>query len=155
MFRFETRWLLRIFDAIFPPAVPGGPTLGAADVPLDGLLVDIRASAPADFTLGVRAAAWVVTLFGPLLVGKLTRFSKLEREERAQVLEGLAGSRWYLLREIPMLLKMVASLGYAGAPDVQRQLGLPEVDAEAPAWWFRAAKSGDSATPSANSKGAS
>ena len=134
MLAFERRWLLRIFDAVYPRQTPGGPASGAADVPLEGLITDLGSHAPFDFMLGLRAATWVVTLFGPLLVGRLRRFGSLPVSERGEVLEGLAHSRLYLLREIPMLLKMVASLGYVGMPDVQRELGLSVVDSQPPSW---------------------
>lgn len=134
MFRFERRWLLRIFDAVYPGGTEGGLRLGAKDVPIGGLLDDMVKRAPFDFVLGLRAAAWVVTLFGPLLAGRLRTFAGLSVTERGEVLESLAHSRLYLLREIPMLLKMVASLGYLGVPSVQRELGLPNVDGEPPAW---------------------
>lgn len=134
MFRFERRWLLRIFDAIYPAGTEGGLRLGASDVPIEGLLEDMVKRAPFDFVLGLRAGAWVVTLFGPLLTGRLRTFAGLTVAERADVLTSLAHSRLYLLREIPMLLKMVASLGYLGVPSVQRALGLPSVDAEPPEW---------------------
>ena len=94
----------------------------------------IRARCGKDFMLGVRAAAWVVTLFGPLLIGRLRRFGSLLPNERADVLEGLAHHRLYLVRELPMLLKMVASLGYVGVPEVQRAIGLAVVDDTPPAW---------------------
>jgi len=134
MFRFERRWLLRIFDAIYPAGTVDGLRLGASDVPLEGLLEDMVKRAPFDFVLGLRAGAWVVTLFGPLLAGRLRSFAGLSVTERGEVLESLAHSRLYLLREIPMLLKMVASLGYLGVPSVQRELGLPSVDADPPEW---------------------
>ncbi|MBK6809110.1 MAG: hypothetical protein IPI43_00230 [Sandaracinaceae bacterium] len=134
MFRFERRWLLRIFDAIYPGGTAEGLRLGAADVPIEGLLEDIAKRAPFDFVLGLRAGAWVVTLFGPLLTGRFRRFAGLSVPERGEVLEALAHSRLYLLREIPMLLKMVASLGYLGVPQVQRELGVPSVDREPPEW---------------------
>ena len=76
----------------------------------------------------------MVTLFGPLLAGRLRSFAGLSVTERGEVLESLAHSRLYLLREIPMLLKMVASLGYLGVPQVQRELGVPSVDREPPEW---------------------
>ena len=134
MFAFERRWLLRIFDAIYPANAAGGLRLGAADVPLEGLLLDLQRSAPFDFMLGLRASAWVVTLFGPLLIGRPRPFGALSRDARAEVLEGLAHHRLYLVRELPMLLKMVASLGYVGVPEVQRALGLATVDGTPPAW---------------------
>ena len=134
MFRFERRWLLRIFDAIYPAGTVDGLRLGASDVPLEGLLEDMVKRAPFDFVLGLRAGAWVVTLFGPLLAGRLRSFAGLSVTERGEVLESLAHSRLYLLREIPMLMKMVASLGYLGVPSVQRELGLPSVDADPPEW---------------------
>ena len=134
MLAFERRWLLRIFDAVYPGQTPDGPGLGAADVPLEGLIAELEQHAPFDFMVGVRAATWVVTLLGPPLVGRAARFGALTVEQRGAVLEELAHSRLYVLREIPMLLKMVASLGYVGMPEVQRELGLAAVDSQPPSW---------------------
>ena len=131
---FEKRWLLRICDAVLP--ADGHPTLaiGARDVPLGGLVDDLYRSAPTHFLLGLRLATWVVTCLGPALTGRLRTFGGLSSDDRAAVLAELAESRIYVLREIPMLLKMVACLGWGGVPEVQRRVGLPVVDAEPPQW---------------------
>lgn len=134
MFAFELRWAERIFDAVFPAGVEGGLAKGARDFPLRGLLVDVSRCAPRDFVFGLRAGIWLVTLAGPLLVGRLRRFGALSIDERAAVLQAMTESRFYLVREIPMLLKMVAGLGYAAFPEVQRAAGLETVDATPPAW---------------------
>ena len=133
LFGFEKRWLLRIFDAVLPPG-HGTLEIGARDVPLEGLIDDLFEVAPGQFSLGLRAATWVVTLFGPLLAGRLRTFGGLSREDRAAVLARLSTSRFYVLREIPMLLKMVACLGWGGMPEVQRRVGLEVVDETPPAW---------------------
>lgn len=131
---FEKRWLLRICDAVLPTASHRDLEIGANTLPLAGFLDDLYRSAPTQFLLGVRLATWVVTCLGPALTGRFRTFGALSREERATVLATLAESRLYVLREIPMLLKMIACLGWGGAPAVQTRIGLPVVDSTPPPW---------------------
>ncbi|MFW5925170.1 MAG: hypothetical protein ACOCV4_03330 [Myxococcota bacterium] len=130
--RFEERWMRLLFDAILP--VDADPRLSsrAGDAPVGPLVDDLFRSAPGQFLLGLRAAIWVA--YGSALVFRLRTFRQLTREERAQHLERLEGSRLYFLREIPMLLKMVASLAYGALPQVQAAAGLPPAGEPAPEW---------------------
>lgn len=133
MFTFEKRWLLRIADAILP-AGAHQRLPGAREVPLGGLVDDLNRFAPWTLCLAVRAATWIVTWFGPVITGRARLFGGLSVPERGRVLEELSRSRVYLIRELPVLLKMVSCLGYGGLPSVQRAVGLTSVDAHPPAW---------------------
>jgi hypothetical protein len=129
--RFEARWLLAIFATILPEA-EGIP--GAARAPLDRFVDDLCAAAPGRLVVGLRLALWFVVWLAPLFtLWWPRRFIGLGQDDRLRVLHALRSSRFYLIRELPVLLKSVACLGHCGLPDVQRAIGLP-ADAEPPAW---------------------
>lgn len=129
---FEQRWFAEIFAAILPSnadALPGADTL-----PMASYAADLVASAPARTAFGFRAAAWIIVLLGALLSGRLRPFLTLPRDEQAAVLSSLARSPVYLIRELPTLMKVLATMGWAGVPDIQRQLGVTRVDTTPPHW---------------------
>lgn len=131
---FERRWLAAIWETILPSGTRGGLALGASDVPLDRFLDELLACAPTRVGVGARVCVWLLT-FAPLFViGKPALFSSLEPEERLAVLEELRASDLYLVRELPTLFKMLGALGFAGMPEVQRELGLGVRDPEPPDW---------------------
>lgn len=130
---FERRWLRVVFEAIYPadahPALP----LGARDAPVDALLTEFEQCAPFDAGAGLRAAAWLVW-FAPVVLAPFRTFGGLDPAARAEVLDRLGRSPFYVLREVPMLLKMVGGFAYGALPDVQRALGLPDPATSLPAW---------------------
>lgn len=112
----------------------------AGDDPrLEGFILDLEESAPGLVLLGLRGATWVVTLAGAPLTGRFASFRALDRAAKAEVLTALSQSRFFILRELPMLLKMFACMGYGGLPEAQRAVGGPGAHAPAPAWANRVA----------------
>lgn len=131
---FEESWLLSIFEAILPSAAHPRVSLGASDVPMRAFVRELMTSAPAQTALGVRAATWVVT-FAPLLILKRFRlFGSLSPALRASVLSRMAQADFYPIRELPMLLKMMACMGYAALPEVRDQIGIAATDRTLPTW---------------------
>ena len=131
---FERRWFLTLCDAVLPSGAHDRIAIGAADVPLDRFVDDVFARAPFQMRLGIRAATWVLTWLPLFWRLELRPFGRLSRADQVALLDGLAGSRLYVVREIPNLIKIVACMGWAGTPEVQRQLGVPAPDAGPPAW---------------------
>src|SRR5690348_11173672 len=115
----ERRWLLDVFDAVLPGGTTEKVPLGAKDVPLGRFLDDLFASAPAHFCLGLKACCWFVTLAPPFVLGRFTTFGGLRKEEKLELLARLGESETYVIREMPVLFKTVACLGYCGLPEVQ------------------------------------
>jgi hypothetical protein len=107
--------------------------LGARDIPLERFVADLLLRAPVIAGIGLRASLWIVTL-APLARGRLRLFASLAPEERAPLLETLARSPVHLLREVPVLLKTLACLGYCGVPEVQRQVGIEPAPSVPPRW---------------------
>ena len=133
----ERRWFAVVFDTILPDGVvPGLP--GASRVPLDRFLADFGSVAPARMLWGVRAALWFVVWLAPLLVlGRFRSFLGLGAEDRLRLLHELKKSDRYLVRELPVLLKSIACLGYCGHPAVLRGIGVAPTDT--PEWAREAA----------------
>ncbi|RME56996.1 MAG: hypothetical protein D6795_00265 [Deltaproteobacteria bacterium] len=141
-FSFERRWLLGIFETILPGETNDRLEIGARDLPMAAFLDDFLAHAPWRMRAGLRVALWVVQ-FSPLfLLGRLSPFTRLSLEEGERCLTRLGENRSYLLRELPLLLKMVACMGFCGHPEVQRRIGIPLSEGEeAPAWAKTGARS--------------
>lgn len=131
---FERRWLAAIWATIFPSGTQGGLALGARDVALDRFLDELVAFAPARVTLGARVCVWLLTLCPLFVLGRFALFPSLDAEARLAVLEKLRASDVYLVRELPILFKMLGALGYAGLPAVHEELGIPVRDREPPDW---------------------
>jgi len=101
---------------------------------------DLLERAPARFGLGLRLCTWVVIWCPLFVIGRARRFHRLEQRKRIEVLDRMAASDRYLIREMPMLFKMVACLGYCGLPAVQQQIGIERAHETPPEW--AAAESG-------------
>jgi hypothetical protein len=134
LFGFEKRWLLRIFDAIIPSGADERLPVGACDLPMDRFADEVMVYAPPRAAFGVRGAIWLVTFFGPLLVGKLGWFPLMRVKSRSDVLARLSHHRLYLVRELTTLFKVLVTLGYGGAPIVLKAVGVPVIDDEPPSW---------------------
>ncbi|RME04124.1 MAG: hypothetical protein D6812_04555 [Deltaproteobacteria bacterium] len=142
-FSFERRWLLEIFEAILPGETNDRLELGARDLPMVAFLEDFLEHAPWRMRAGLRGALWVVQ-FSPLfLLGRPTLFTRLSNDEGARCLTRLGEHRAYLLRELPVLLKMVACMGFCAHPEVQRRIGIPRSEGEeTPPWVERGTRNG-------------
>lgn len=124
LWRFETTWLVAIFEAILPRsgALDGIP--GAERMPLRAFLDDFFEHAPPSSSIGVRLAAWAVQFIALFIVPGFRLFTAHKRERQVEVLTKLSASRIYYVRELPMLLKTIAFFGWEQSPDVQHALGV-------------------------------
>jgi hypothetical protein len=130
----EQRVLCAAFDALIPPGEDARLPLGARDVPLHRFLDDLLERAPLHFAAGLRVVALLLLVCPPFVIGRLASFLGLEPRARLSVLLRLQQSPIYVVREVPLLLKTVACLGYCGLPEVQARLGIAPRDASRPGW---------------------
>lgn len=80
------------------------------------------AEAPAANRLGLRALLYVCEL-APLLGGRRSRFRRLERGERVELLRALEASRIVPLKLSAKLVRVAVTLSYYGDPGVMRACG--------------------------------
>lgn len=126
LFDFERKWLVQIFSIILPRS--NSFPIGAQDAPMNLFLDDLISRAPKSFGLGLRFALFAA-VFYPLWASLRPRtLFALSGEEQVQALEQMARSRFYIVRELPMLLKMTACLGFFGLPEIQRSMGIEPTD---------------------------
>jgi hypothetical protein len=131
---FEKRWLLVIFETVVPSGADERFPVGTRDAPMDRFVDDLVANAPLHFCLGLRACIWILTLSPIFVLGRLETFASLGMPERLALLRRFSASPNYVLREMPLLFKTIACLGFCGLPDVQSRLGIHPVDATPPEW---------------------
>lgn len=118
---FEIRWMTCWFRTILPnaqdTAYPGADTL-----PLDAFIRDYFAHTPPGSSIGIRLASVLLTLL--LCLRKARPLQRIARQERAEFLARLSTHKIYVLRELPMLLKLTAFLAWDAQDEVHRQLGV-------------------------------
>jgi hypothetical protein len=136
LFGFERRWLCSIFATMLPSGADPRLPLGADDVGSGAYVDDLMRTAPRHFTLGLRACVWLIQLMPPFVLGRFSSFSALSADARTELFERMCRSDRYLIRELPMLFKTAACLGYCGLPAVQERIGIAPRDVE-PARWAR------------------
>ena len=122
----ERRWLTALIEAMIPP-LPAGEGRGA--VPAADPVVVARgldlllAGMPGLQRLALRFAVWLVSWIGPLFVGRMPTFRRLSHEHRDQVLVRMGGSDNFVVREMVVLVKLVAGLVRELDPSFGRALG--------------------------------
>jgi hypothetical protein len=134
LFAFERRWLALVFATVLPGSRDPRFPHGAAELGAERYIDSLLRSAPRDFCIGLRASTWLLWLAPPFVLGTLCSFGGLAPARRAELLERIAGSDVYLIRELPLLFKTAACLGLCGLPEVQRRIGIHPIDATPPDW---------------------
>ena len=131
---FERRWLHQVLGTIFPRGTHPRLQQGIADYDLELFFDDALGRMPGRARLGLRMALWVIQVAPLFCRVAWSRFSQLDEARQLETLTRLKTSRWYLARELLMLLKAVGSLGFCGLPAVQRSVGMEQVEDTDPAW---------------------
>jgi hypothetical protein len=111
-----------VLDALLPPGGPEGLP-GAFEAGFEEFEAAFSKDAPLPMRLGWRAALLSAAWLSPLLIGRLPPLDRLAPEEREDALCAMGKSRFYLIRQVSLLLKAVTSFGYGGAPAVRRSVG--------------------------------
>lgn len=140
----EKGWLAAVFDTLYPSGVDGGMPFGARDLPLDRFADELTTHAPARVITGMRAVLWFLQWLAPLVFLRRPRtFTGLEPTARLVLLETIRTKDVYLIREMPLLFKLLGGLALCGQPAVHRELGIAPTDDEPPDWMGDARLGGD------------
>jgi len=116
------KWLRTQLDAIIPEG--GEIPVSAEEGGAVEIFQDMASHLPALTGMSLHAAVVFVEFAGPLFGLKKTgRFSGLDSEKKTECLQGLSKSPIYLVRQMVMLLKMIACMGWGADPRVRRSLG--------------------------------
>jgi hypothetical protein len=120
-----TRWERRWRDALCTSMLPGNagqPLPGLDSVDLEEFWRAYERAAPVLLRFGFRAAIWALTFSPPFVLGKPTTFPGLEPEDRDRLLDRMSGSRFYLLRQLPLTVKLMSCFAYLRDDRVRKQV---------------------------------
>jgi hypothetical protein len=119
MFAFERRWAHSILEAYAPYDTPSGLAPQRGEVDYVRTLTRIMAASQQRAALGLRVGIWIA-VFAPIwLWGRLRLATSLAMEERARLLGQLLSHRFFLVRELALLLKLGASFALMGTAAVR------------------------------------
>ncbi|HJL18835.1 MAG TPA: hypothetical protein RMH99_24445 [Sandaracinaceae bacterium LLY-WYZ-13_1] len=121
MFAFERRWAAAILGGFAPSAGPGlAPAEGEVDWARGVRRFLARASAKG--RLGVRVGLLLVVTAPIWGRGRLRSAVHLPPDERAALLEELLAHRFFVVRELCLLLKLVACMTLFTAPGMRERV---------------------------------
>lgn len=124
LFKFERRWTRELFNAIIPGGLHPDIPEGAGDLGADQCLEDFYARSKGMGAIGFRGGLWLTWFLPPLILGVWRTFGRLSPDEQQQYIWGLYRHRWYLVRQLAFLMKLVASTGYLRNARVREAFGV-------------------------------
>lgn len=114
-----------VIDTLLPRAGHLVLPLGAFDAGFDDFYEDFERTATRRLRLGFRLGLVLATWLAPLLIGRRPPLPRLGRADRERALEAMERSRYVLLRDLLVALKLVVSLAYGADARVRRSIGVP------------------------------
>lgn len=122
MLAFERRWAEAVLGGF---ATPGAPGLAPRPDEVDWVrgVTRFLARASTKGRLGVRVGLFLVVTAPLWCWGQLRTALSLSAEERARLLDELLAHRWFAVRELCLLLKLVACMTLFGVPAVRARSG--------------------------------
>lgn len=118
--RWELDWAEAAFSGLFPRGAHPAQPVGIADVDAGSALQSLLREAPARAVLGIRAALFMCALAPLFVLRRFRTIVALEGDARSRVMAALLTSSLYPVRQLTLLLKMMASLVFACVPEVRR-----------------------------------
>ncbi len=117
---WERRWRDTLCAAMVPATGDDLPGLESVDT--GEFWREYERHAPELLRLGFRASVWALSLAPAVVLGKPTTFAGLAREDRDRLLEMVSSSRFYLVRQLPMTVKLLACFAYLRDDDVRTRI---------------------------------
>lgn len=128
---FEMAWTDAAFDGIYPEPRAVAPLrredaacgpCGVARMEPARFFQELLFAAPLEQSLGLRLAVWIVALAPLFTLHKFRTIAQLRSEDRVKVLEKLMASPIYVIRQLVVSLKAMATLLYARSPHVRARM---------------------------------
>ena len=126
---FELAWTDAAFDAIYPEPLPGGSARmlphGVASMHPARFFDGVLASIPLEQSVGLRLTLWMIALAPLFTIRRLGTIASIRESDRVRVLTALIASRIYVVRQLAMSFKAVATLLYAKSDAVRAAMQTP------------------------------
>lgn len=114
-----------VLDTLLPSGAHPKLPLGLMETNFDGFYAGFKQEASPAMIFGFRAALFAAIWAAPLLIGKLPPITRLKRPIREKALEAMGASRFYLLRQLMLVLKAVTCFCYGADRRVRDALAMP------------------------------
>ena len=122
MLAFERTWAVAILEGFAPSDGPGlAPAAGEVDY-LRAIQKMMHASTGVA-AFGLRMAVWIAALAPMWLLGRATTIRSLAPARRAELLGRLLAHRFFLVRELTLLLKLGACMAIFARPALRERSG--------------------------------
>lgn len=122
---FELAWTDAAFDAIYPEPPRSRLPHGVVSMHPARFFDDVLASVPFEQSLGLRVTLWMVALAPLFTIRRLGTIASIAPEDRSRVLERLLTSPVYVVRQLAMSFKALATLLYAKSDSVRAAMQTP------------------------------
>ncbi len=129
LFEFEKRWARVLFGAIVPRELHPDVPESAGELGADEVLNALYTHSSFLGSVGFRGGLWLVWLLPPFVIGGIRLFGGLSPPEANRYLTRLYHHRFYLARQLVLLMKLVACMGYFRHPKVRDAFGIYREDA--------------------------
>ena len=107
--------------AIFPGSKEDG-LIGIEGMDVRAFIANVCVTVPPRAAFGLRVAIWLVA-FAPLFVlGRFATILGVSQTDRERVVEVLAASNVYAIRQLTLILKTIGALLYAGNEQVRARM---------------------------------
>ena len=122
MLAFERTWAVSVLEGFAPS---GGPGLSpeADEVDYLGALQKMMRASTGRAAFGLRVAVWIVALAPMWMLGKVGTIRSLAPAGRAELLRRLLAHRFFLVRELTLLLKLGACMAIFARPSLRERSG--------------------------------
>ena len=111
-----------VLETLLPSGSHATLTRGLFETGFDDFYNRFCASAGLELQQAFRAGLFAAVWISPLLIWRVPPITMYRLEVRERALEALAGTRWYLLRQVFQAVKTVVALGYGADPSVRSVL---------------------------------
>lgn len=112
-----------VFDTLLPAGADARLPRGLLELEFAAFYSEFVQDAPALIRTVLPIAIVCCTWVAPLLAGKVPPLGRLSRDDRERALEAMARSRVGILRQLIVLLKLVAAMSYGADPGVREAIG--------------------------------
>ena len=114
-----------VLDTLLPSHAHPLISNGLFDAGFDAFYDDFARSASPALRRGFRFALFTAIWVSPLLIGRIPPLTRYPRETRERALLALDASRFYVLRQMMLILKTVVCLCYGANREVRDAIGYP------------------------------
>ncbi len=127
---FEAAWIDAAFAAIYPDQgdakeIRSHLPHGIAQMHPAQFFDDILAKVPFEQSLGLRVTLWLIALAPLFTIRRLGTIASIGPADRTRVLERLVTSPNYVIRQLAMSFKAIATLLYVQSASIRAAMTLP------------------------------